>query len=453
MTTSEPQAGRRDDDTRDHRSIGQRIREAVLGDDDPRRDGPETRYADPARDATGTVHDDPAAYDDPATRTDTGASFPESGRAAAGDRDGAPGDLDRGAGVRDDTVRGDGLRGDDTLRGDDVRGDGLRDDTVRGDVRGDSGHEYAGYEQAMREHVEGGAVPDPVRDDVAQDGTRRDVTDRTAADGSGSGSGSGGMATGARDDRDAVTTSYDPDRDSDYDPQAAGTALGDPPARSTSDAGGREYDTRDYEPATDTGYVGEGRADADRVPDRTIGDRGADRDDSGRSGGGAAAGAAAGAAVAAATHHDDDRRADRTGFSEVDDTSAVEPDNSRAAAMAAGGRDEADRADAVADEAGGSATSATSDGSADRERLVPAARAQKYSSRWDALKGDFVDEPQRAVVQADQLVGELLDEIQKVFTDQRRELDKGFDHDKASTEDLRLALRRYRSFFDRLLSI
>jgi hypothetical protein len=87
-----------------------------------------------------------------------------------------------------------------------------------------------------------------------------------------------------------------------------------------------------------------------------------------------------------------------------------------------------------------------------RERLVPADRAQDYSSRWDALKGDFVDEPRRAVRQADELVGELLDELQRLFADQRHTLEQGFAHEGASTEDLRLALRRYRSFFDRLLS-
>ena len=87
-----------------------------------------------------------------------------------------------------------------------------------------------------------------------------------------------------------------------------------------------------------------------------------------------------------------------------------------------------------------------------RERLVPAERADEYSSRWDALKGDFVDEPRRAVRQADELVGEVLDELQRLFADQRRGLEQSFDHDQASTEDLRLALRRYRSFFDRLLS-
>ena len=96
---------------------------------------------------------------------------------------------------------------------------------------------------------------------------------------------------------------------------------------------------------------------------------------------------------------------------------------------------------------------ADEDGASDtRERLVPAERADDYGSRWDALKGDFVDEPRRAVRQADELVGELLDELQRLFADQRHNLERGFDHDQASTEDLRLALRRYRSFFDRLLS-
>lgn len=88
----------------------------------------------------------------------------------------------------------------------------------------------------------------------------------------------------------------------------------------------------------------------------------------------------------------------------------------------------------------------------DREHLVPAQRAQEYSSRWDALKGDFVDEPRQALAKADQLVDELLDEIQELFRGQRRDLEQELDRDQASTEDLRLALRRYRSFFDRLLS-
>ena len=87
------------------------------------------------------------------------------------------------------------------------------------------------------------------------------------------------------------------------------------------------------------------------------------------------------------------------------------------------------------------------------ERLVPADHAAAYGSRWDAVKGTFVDEPRQAVAQADALVGEVLDELETLFREQRRHIEQGLDSDETSTEDLRLALRRYRSFFDRLLAI
>jgi hypothetical protein len=88
-----------------------------------------------------------------------------------------------------------------------------------------------------------------------------------------------------------------------------------------------------------------------------------------------------------------------------------------------------------------------------RERLVPEDHAASYGSRWDAVKGTFVDEPREAVAQADALVGELLDELETLFREQRRSIERGLDADETSTEDLRTALRRYRSFFERLLAI
>jgi hypothetical protein len=88
-----------------------------------------------------------------------------------------------------------------------------------------------------------------------------------------------------------------------------------------------------------------------------------------------------------------------------------------------------------------------------RERLVPEDRAASYGARWDAVKGSFVDEPREAVAQADALVGELLDELETLFHEQRRSIEQGLDADETSTEDLRLALRRYRSFFERLLAV
>jgi hypothetical protein len=97
---------------------------------------------------------------------------------------------------------------------------------------------------------------------------------------------------------------------------------------------------------------------------------------------------------------------------------------------------------------------ATADGDGeDRPALVTRDRAESYSTRWDGVKGAFVDEPRRAVADADALVGELLDELQELFRQQRTQIEEGLDRDETSTEDLRVALRRYRSFFDRLLSI
>ena len=95
----------------------------------------------------------------------------------------------------------------------------------------------------------------------------------------------------------------------------------------------------------------------------------------------------------------------------------------------------------------------SADGDEERAALVTRDRAESYSARWDSVKGEFVDEPRRAVANADALVGELLDELQELFKQQRTQIEQGLDADETSTEDLRVALRRYRSFFDRLLSI
>jgi hypothetical protein len=90
-----------------------------------------------------------------------------------------------------------------------------------------------------------------------------------------------------------------------------------------------------------------------------------------------------------------------------------------------------------------------------RERattLIARERAEAYNNRWNELKGEFVDEPRRAVRGANELVGQVLDELEELFRRQRSVLEQGLDSEQTSTEDLRLALGRYRSFFDRLLS-
>ncbi len=75
-------------------------------------------------------------------------------------------------------------------------------------------------------------------------------------------------------------------------------------------------------------------------------------------------------------------------------------------------------------------------------------------SRWDAIQTGFVDEPRRAVEEADALVTQVVTRLVEVFKEEKSTLDHQWDRgDRSSTEDLRMALRRYRSFFDRLLTI
>jgi hypothetical protein len=77
-----------------------------------------------------------------------------------------------------------------------------------------------------------------------------------------------------------------------------------------------------------------------------------------------------------------------------------------------------------------------------------------YRSRWGAIQTGFVDEPRRAVEQADSLVSELMTRLTETFTNERRNLEGQWEKaDKVSTEDLRLAMQRYRSFFERLLHV
>ena len=77
-----------------------------------------------------------------------------------------------------------------------------------------------------------------------------------------------------------------------------------------------------------------------------------------------------------------------------------------------------------------------------------------FRSRWDKIQTGFVDEPRDAVQRADELVASAIKRLAEVFANERQKLDSEWDRtDNVSTEDLRLALRKYRSFFDRLLSV
>lgn len=74
--------------------------------------------------------------------------------------------------------------------------------------------------------------------------------------------------------------------------------------------------------------------------------------------------------------------------------------------------------------------------------------------KWDAIQVAFVDEPRSSVEKADHLVADTMKRLAEVFADERGRLEQQWSRgDNVSTEDLRVALRRYRSFFGRLLSV
>lgn len=92
---------------------------------------------------------------------------------------------------------------------------------------------------------------------------------------------------------------------------------------------------------------------------------------------------------------------------------------------------------------------------ADRPRpLFPEDVAGEFRSKWDGIQTSFVDEPRKAVQQADELVAQAIKRLADSFAQERNRMEGQWDRgDQVSTEDLRIALQTYRSFFQRLLAI
>ena len=95
--------------------------------------------------------------------------------------------------------------------------------------------------------------------------------------------------------------------------------------------------------------------------------------------------------------------------------------------------------------------------SVDDEKLVPlfeGEAATKFRSRWLAIQSKFVDDPSDSVKQADELVTDVIKNVTMSFANRRVGLEKQWNSgEDTSTEDLRVALKQYRSFFDRLLTL
>jgi hypothetical protein len=104
----------------------------------------------------------------------------------------------------------------------------------------------------------------------------------------------------------------------------------------------------------------------------------------------------------------------------------------------------------TADVAAANADAATEDKG--RIDLVSSTDADGFRTRWMQVQTRFVDGPQGAVEDADALVADLMRHLAQSFADERASLERQWSEgEEPSTEDLRVAMTRYRSFFDRLL--
>ena len=108
-----------------------------------------------------------------------------------------------------------------------------------------------------------------------------------------------------------------------------------------------------------------------------------------------------------------------------------------------------------ADVARGVPTGTTSADDTPQMELFPSEELVGYRARWDAIQTGFVDQPRAAVEQADALVSQVVTRLTEVFKRERSTLEDQWmkGDDNVSTEDLRIAFTRYRSFFHRLLSM
>jgi len=114
--------------------------------------------------------------------------------------------------------------------------------------------------------------------------------------------------------------------------------------------------------------------------------------------------------------------------------------------------------DLVADDADAPMARDENENVHDRERgerlepLFDTDREHELRERWHGLQARFVDEPRETVSEADSLVAELLRDLAQSFDSARAKLEGQWSSgEDVSTEDLRLTLQRYRSFFERLL--
>ncbi|WP_086852982.1 hypothetical protein [Amycolatopsis kentuckyensis] len=96
-------------------------------------------------------------------------------------------------------------------------------------------------------------------------------------------------------------------------------------------------------------------------------------------------------------------------------------------------------------------TPAASGGDVETPTLIDEEKVTGFRDRWQNVQTGFVDDPKQAVRQADELVAAVISALATTFAEHKSELEAQWQQGEPATEELRIALRRYRSFFDQLL--
>ena len=151
---------------------------------------------------------------------------------------------------------------------------------------------------------------------------------------------------------------------------------------------------------------------------------------------------------AAGESYDDESR---TGESRADegDHSLSTADLASASAQPAGSRTDTDTGTDT--EADRDTRPAESGGDIEAPPLIDEEKITGFRDRWQNVQTGFVDDPKQAVHQADELVAAVISALATTFAEHKSELEGQWRQGEPATEELRIALRRYRSFFDQLL--
>jgi len=107
--------------------------------------------------------------------------------------------------------------------------------------------------------------------------------------------------------------------------------------------------------------------------------------------------------------------------------------------------------EAPAESGGDVETPAASGDDVETPALIDEEKVTGFRDRWQNVQTGFVDDPKQAVQQADELVAAVISALATTFAEHKSELESQWQQGEPATEELRIALRRYRSFFDQLL--